>query len=159
MNWLWKPVAKLTKEPLSAVPKQLVQKLLAQPRRTSRRNGKLPIATFEYVYARNRRDDVRRPDIRPPNIRASRAAARFVQDQGGKLFIWTEDFGNTFSRMKTSTHPPDDDRDFLKIHDFADFEVHLARELVELAQPKITLTLARIPLRRVVASGEVYFTD
>ena len=82
------------------------------------------------------------------NLTVSPSALRFVQEEGGRLFIWSEEFGGGFAVLKASAEAPPGGREFSE-HRLAHLVVFLA--LGDVAGGDLTVDLSRWPRRRLVA--------
>jgi hypothetical protein len=45
-------------------------------------------------------------------VKISPSARVFIQEHGGRLFVWAEDVGKAWSRARASTSPPSDVEEF-----------------------------------------------
>ena len=82
------------------------------------------------------------------NLAVSPPALRFVQEQGGRLFVWSEEFGGGFAVLKASAEAPPGGREFSE-HRLAHLVVFLA--LGDAGGGEVTVDLSRWPRRRLVA--------
>ena len=82
------------------------------------------------------------------NLAVSPPALRFVQEQGGRLFVWSEEFGGGFAVLRASAQPPPGGREFSQ-HRLAHLVLFLALE--DVAGGEVRVDLSRWPRRRLVA--------
>jgi hypothetical protein len=81
-------------------------------------------------------------------VRASSEAASFIQERGGSLYLWTQDFGRNRKTDKTATEaPPGIDFDLVSTREFRLYvEQGLERP------PETRIELRRLPPTRLKIS-------